>query len=75
MSTELVNTALALVSMILLGTILGLKLSFNLLLLPVALALLFTFTFGIVLCLAIETVYFRDLSHLVKVILQSVFYF
>jgi ABC-type polysaccharide/polyol phosphate export permease len=74
-STELVNTALALFSMIMLGTVLGLKIGWSLLLLPAALLVTFAFTFGIVLSLAISTVYFRDLSHLIKVILQSFFYF
>lgn len=74
-STELVNTALALFAMIIMGTVLGLKLGWSLLLLPAALLVTFAFTFGIVLSLAISTVYFRDLSHLIKVILQSFFYF
>jgi ABC-2 type transport system permease protein/lipopolysaccharide transport system permease protein len=74
-STELVNSALALLSMILLGTVLGLKIGWSLLLLPAALLVTFAFTFGIVLSLAISTVYFRDLSHLTEVILQSFFYF
>jgi ABC-2 type transport system permease protein/lipopolysaccharide transport system permease protein len=74
-STELVNTALALVSMIALGTVLGLKIGWSLVLLPAALLVTFAFIFGIVLALSISTVYFRDLTHLIKVILQSFFYF
>jgi ABC-type polysaccharide/polyol phosphate export permease len=74
-STELVNTSLALISMIILASVLGLKLNWCLLLLPPALLVTYAFTFGIVLSLAILTVYFRDLSHLIKVILQSFFYF
>ena len=74
-STELVNTSLALVSMIILATVLGLKLNWCLILLPPALLVTYAFTFGIVLTLAISTVYFRDLSHLIKVVLQSFFYF
>jgi ABC-type polysaccharide/polyol phosphate export permease len=74
-STELVNAALALLSMTILATFLGLKLTWAALLLPVALGLTYLFTFGIVLSLAISTVYFRDLAHLIKVVLQSFFYF
>ena len=74
-STELVNTTFALLSMIILGTLLGLKLSWSMFLLPGALLVTYLFTFGIVLSLAISTVYFRDLAHLIKVILQSFFYF
>ncbi|HEY9680493.1 MAG TPA: ABC transporter permease [Oculatellaceae cyanobacterium] len=74
-STELVNTSLALLSMTLLGTFLGVKLTWAILLLPAALAVTYLFTFGIVLALAISTVYFRDLAHLIKVVLQSFFYF
>jgi ABC-2 type transport system permease protein len=74
-STEVVNFALALVSMIILATFLGLHLNWTLLLLPVAIAVTYLFTFGIALCLGVATVYFRDLTHIVKVILQSFFYF
>ena len=45
-STELVNTTLALVSMTILGTLLGLKLTCSLFLLPLALLVTFLFTFG-----------------------------
>ncbi len=74
-STEVINFALALTSMIILATFLGLKPTWTLLLLPVAIAVTYLFTFGIALCLGVATVYFRDLTHIVKVILQSFFYF
>lgn len=74
-STEVVNFALALTSMMFLATFLGLKVSWALLLLPAAIAVTYVFTFGIVLCFGVATVYFRDLTHIVKVILQSFFYF
>ncbi|MDR3617262.1 MAG: ABC transporter permease [Candidatus Obscuribacterales bacterium] len=74
-STECVNFVLALTSMILLAMCVGLKPTFALLVLPAAIAVTFLFTFGITLCLSVGTVYFRDLTHIVKVVLQSFFYF
>jgi len=73
--TESINFALSLVSMMFLALFVGLKLHLTLLLLPFAMVITFFFTFGIVLALAVSTVYFRDLTHLVRVILQSFFYF
>jgi ABC-type polysaccharide/polyol phosphate export permease len=43
--------------------------------LPPAIAVTYVFTVGITLCLGVATVYFRDLTHIVKVVLQSFFYF
>jgi ABC-type polysaccharide/polyol phosphate export permease len=61
--------------MIILATFLGLKPTWTLVLLPLAIAVTYLFTCGIALCLGVATVYFRDLTHIVKVILQSFFYF
>jgi ABC-type polysaccharide/polyol phosphate export permease len=74
-STELVNFVLALTSMMFLATFLGLKISVSLLLLPLAIGVTYVFTFGLALCLGVTTVYFRDLTHIVRVVLQSFFYF
>jgi len=73
-STEVINFGLSLISMMFLALFVGLKLQWTLVLLPVAIVLTYLYTFGIVLALAIATVYFRDLTHVVRVILQSFFY-
>lgn len=72
--TEFINFALSLVSMMVLGMFLGLKLHLTFLLLPFVLAITFLFTFGIVLAIAVSTVYFRDLAHLTRVVLSCFFY-
>ncbi len=73
-STEVINFGLSLVSMMCIALFVGLKLSWTLLLLPFAIILTYLYTFGIVLALSIATVYFRDLTHLVRVVLASFFY-
>jgi ABC-2 type transport system permease protein/lipopolysaccharide transport system permease protein len=73
-STEAINFGLSLISMMFLALFVGLKLSWTLLLLPAAIVITYLYTFGIVLALAVATVYFRDLTHLVRVLLQSFFY-
>jgi ABC-type polysaccharide/polyol phosphate export permease len=73
-STEAINFILSMVSMMFLALFVGLKLHLVLLLLPAAILVTFLYTFGIVLALAVATVYFRDLTHLVRVVLTSFFY-
>src|SRR6516162_4175399 len=73
-STEAINFGLSLISMMFLALFVGLQLHWTLLLLPAAVVLTYLYTFGIVLALAVATVYFRDLTHVVRVILQSFFY-
>jgi ABC-type polysaccharide/polyol phosphate export permease len=52
----------------------GLEIHWTILLLPIAMAVTYLFVFGIVLSLAVCTVYFRDIKHLVTVILSCFFY-
>ncbi len=73
-STEAINFALSLVSMMALALLVGLHLHWTVLLLPVAMTVTFLFTFGIVLALGVGTVYFRDIAHFVRVILACFFY-
>lgn len=68
-STEVINFALSLVSMMALALLVGLQLHWTILLLPIAMAITFFFTFGLTLALAVGTVYFRDIAHFVRVIL------
>lgn len=72
--TESANFCLSLVSMIALGVFLGMPVGPTLLLTPLAILLLTAFNFSLSLLLAIGTVYFRDLTHIIKIVLNAVFY-
>ncbi len=73
-TTELINFSLSLVSMLCLGLCLGLQIKWSIILLPAAIILTYLFVFGISLTMAVTTVYFRDLAHLVRVLLSCFFY-
>lgn len=72
--TEAVNFCLSLLSMIALGVCLGMAVSPALLLVPFAIILLSAFNFALAVLLAIGTVYFRDLTHIIKITLNAAFY-
>src|SRR5262249_53579381 len=72
--TEAVNFCLSLSSLMLLGLFLGMQISPALLLVPFAITLLCLFNFGVTLFLAVATVYFRDLTHIIKIVLGALFY-
>jgi ABC-2 type transport system permease protein/lipopolysaccharide transport system permease protein len=72
--TEAVNFGLSMVSMIILGFCLGMHIGSTILLAPLAILLLFGFSYSVSLLLAIGTVYFRDLTHIVKICLSAAFY-
>ncbi|MBI4534461.1 MAG: ABC transporter permease [Candidatus Melainabacteria bacterium] len=73
-STETANFLFAMVSLLLLSAACGLQLGFTVLLLPVVALLTFLFAFGLALALSVMTVYFRDLTHILQVLLTAVFY-
>ncbi len=73
-STEAVNFIFSLSSLMFLALALGMHLSFSLLTLPLAIAILYAFNLGSALFLAISTVYFRDLTHITRQLLQAFFY-
>ena len=73
-STELINFALSLVSMLALALFLGLHLHRVILFLPAVMLVTFLYSFGLALALAVGTVYFRDIAHFVRVILSCFFY-
>lgn len=74
-STEVVNFVFALSSMMVLATFLGLKVGPSFIVLPLAMVITFGFAFGLTLCVSVATVYFRDLNHIIGVVLQCFFYF
>lgn len=74
LGVEIVNFILSLVSLFVLAIVLGAKPNFSWLLLPIALFLVFFFLLGIILFLSITTVYFRDLAHILQIIITGLFY-
>ena len=72
--TELINFSLALCTFLVLGVFLSAKYSLALLAIPAATALCGLLVFGLSLIMAIATVYYRDLTHIIGVVLQLVFY-
>lgn len=73
-TTEGANFVFSLSSLMIIGLTIGAKLSWTWLFVPVATALLFVFCFSVAMFLAVATVYFRDLTHLIKVFLGLLFY-
>ncbi|HEY9676777.1 MAG TPA: ABC transporter permease [Drouetiella sp.] len=73
-STETANFAFSLASLMAMALIVGVQMNWTVLLVPAAIALLFLFNFSVTLILAVATVYFRDLTHIIKVGLSTVFY-
>lgn len=74
-ATEFTNFVLSLLSMSALVVGLGIPMYATLLLLPVAMAITTVFVFGLTMILAIATIYFRDLSHIVNLVIGTLFYF
>lgn len=72
---EVANFGFSLISLFVLVLIFGSTLGWSLLWLPIALFILSIFLFGLVLLLSITTVFFRDLSHILQIILLGLFYF
>lgn len=74
LGVEVANFFFSLVSLFILALLFGAKISWTLLLLPVALLVLSLFLLGIVLTLSILTVSFRDMSHILEILLLGFFY-
>jgi ABC-type polysaccharide/polyol phosphate export permease len=72
--TETVNFIFSMVTLYLIGLMLGSELSWRLLLLPLALILTFIFILALVLILSVATVYFRDLTQIVSVLFATLQY-
>lgn len=73
-STETANFAFSLASLMVMALIAGVHMNWTVLLVPAAIGLLFLFNFSVTLILSIATVYFRDLTHIIKVGLSTLFY-
>lgn len=74
-STESINFVLSLVSFLVLGLILGIPMAKTLIFFPLLFAVTFLLAFGAALVFSVSTVYFRDLTHILNVVLNALFYF
>ena len=72
--TELLSFVLSLASFLALGLLLGAHYSWTLLSLPLAVMITGILAYGLAIFVAVLTVYWRDLQHIVGVLLQLLFY-
>ncbi len=70
----LVESMLSFFAFLIIMLCLGAKLSLVTFFLPIAYIILFIFTFGVALSVSVITVFFRDLQHVIMIILQVFFY-
>ncbi len=70
----LVESTLSFLAFFIIILCLGADFSWSILFLPVAYLLLFIFSFGIGLIASVTTVFFRDLQHVIVIMLQGLFY-
>ena len=73
-SISTANFMFSMTSLLFLGFCFGLQPSMPMLMLPLATACLFLFNFGMALILAVTTLFLRDLTHIVTVLLGLLFY-
>jgi ABC-type polysaccharide/polyol phosphate export permease len=72
---EAVNYLLSLLSLIIILAFLGgLHANWGMLFLPIALAMIYLFTLGVGMFLSVVFVFFRDLNHVVPIVMQIVFF-
>ncbi len=75
LGVEITNFLFSLISLFLLSIFLGAGFSISLLFLPLALLILSLYLFGLTLLISIVTIYFRDLTHILQIMLLGLFYF
>ncbi len=73
-TTETINFIFSLTALYILALILGSPLTWRVVLLPLALAITYIFVLGFVTLLSVASVYFRDLTQIVGVLFQALFY-
>jgi len=70
----LIDSILTTAALFMIILVIGGKLSISLVFLPIAYILLYFFSFGVSLVMAISTVYFRDLQHVVGIAMQALLF-
>ncbi|MFP3553200.1 ABC transporter permease [Paraburkholderia sp. SIMBA_049] len=71
---SLLDSLFGLVALFVIALIVGAKASWALFFLPVSFVILYVFAVGLALIVSIMMVYFRDLQHLIGVLLQALFF-
>ncbi len=72
--TDTVNFLFSLLSLLLIGVVAGIQWKLSLLLLPAIIAVTATLNLGMAILFGVATVYFRDLTHILRVTLPALFY-
>jgi len=72
--TDTMNFVFSLTSLLLLTLALGVELKWTVCLLPGVIAITYLFNLGMALLFGVATVYLRDLTHITRVMFQSLFY-
>lgn len=70
----LIDSALSFVALLLIIVLLGVSFSWAMLFIPVAYILLYFFTLGAGLIMSVATVFFRDLQHVILIVMQALFF-
>ena len=73
-TTETVNFILSVISLYLIGLMVGFPIKITVLYLPLVILITLLFNLGWVLIVSVTTIYFRDMTHLISVIFQALFY-
>jgi ABC-type polysaccharide/polyol phosphate export permease len=73
-TTETVNFFFSILSLCIIGLVLSFPIGGTILLLPLVILITYVFNLGIALIFSIATVYFRDLSHILQVVFNALFY-
>lgn len=71
---ELFNFTFSLIALFVLGAVLGLSIKWTVVFLPLVVGITFVFLVGLSLIAAITTVYFRDINHIIAVLMSVIFY-
>jgi ABC-type polysaccharide/polyol phosphate export permease len=73
-TTETVNFFFTIISLYILALLFGFQVSWTIVLLPLAVLAAYIFNAGITIMVGVVTVYFRDLSQILLVVFQALFY-
>lgn len=73
-TTETANFLFSITSLYILALLLGFHVKWTILLLPLAILVTFVFNLGLAIMFGIATVYFRDLTQIMMVVFQALFY-
>jgi ABC-2 type transport system permease protein/lipopolysaccharide transport system permease protein len=73
-TTETINFFFTIISLCILSLVLGFRLSWSIFFLPVVIIITYIFNLGLNILVSVSTVYFRDLTQILQVLLQALFY-